>query len=142
MSSVPDTSLLHLLHRASQVADEAFSALCPDLTPRQYVVLSAVKQGDGVSQQVLVERTGIDRSTLADVIRRLVSSGHAKRKRSKQDARAYRVTLTAKGEADLARGRAAAHQVDGALHAALKGKLTTTFSEQLKALVNSRSAAR
>jgi DNA-binding MarR family transcriptional regulator len=42
-----------------------------DLTPRQLAVLVTVANNEGLSQTGLVDRTGIDRSTLADIVRRL-----------------------------------------------------------------------
>jgi DNA-binding MarR family transcriptional regulator len=45
------------------------------LTPRQIVVLITVEQNEGISQTGIVDRTGIDRSTLADVVKRLKSRG-------------------------------------------------------------------
>ena len=72
-----DASALHLLHRAGQCAEVLFTneAAKSDLTPRQFAVLVCVAQNPDVSQTGLVEQTGVDRSTLADVVRRLVKKG-------------------------------------------------------------------
>jgi DNA-binding MarR family transcriptional regulator len=95
-------SILHLLHRAGQCADELFAAnFGQDLTPRQYEVLKTVLVSDSPSQTYLVDQTGIDRSTLADIVRRLVQRGLLQRKRTRQDARRYAVKLTEKGRAML-----------------------------------------
>ena len=71
------TSALHLLHRAGQCADELFASQVKesDLTPRQFVVLTAVAGIEEPSQTTLVQKTGIDRSTVADIVRRLVERG-------------------------------------------------------------------
>ena len=68
-----------------------------DLTPRQYAVLVTVSQNEGFSQTHLVEKTGIDRSTLADIVRRMLKKGLLQRRRTKEDARAYAVKLTDEG---------------------------------------------
>jgi len=53
------------------------------------------------SQTALVNATGIDRSTLADIVRRLVDSGLLQRKRMAFDARMYAVGLTEAGRDKL-----------------------------------------
>ena len=60
-------SPVHLLHRAEQCAEELFQAEIgdADLTARQLAVLTTVAENEGLSQTGIVERTGIDRSTLA-----------------------------------------------------------------------------
>ena len=68
-----------------------------DLTPRQLAVLVTVANNEGLSQTGLVDRTGIDRSTLADIVRRLQRKGLLQRRRTKEDARAYAVKLTDEG---------------------------------------------
>ena len=85
-----ERSPLHLLHRAGQCAAEVFQAELGggDLTPRQFAVLVTVSQNEGLSQTHLVERTGIDRSTLADIVRRMLKKGLLQRRRTKEDARA------------------------------------------------------
>lgn len=44
-------------------------------TARQQIVLTASRERDEPSQSALVEATGIDRSTMADVVRRLTQRG-------------------------------------------------------------------
>jgi DNA-binding MarR family transcriptional regulator len=44
-------------------------------------------------------RRQVSRSTMADVIRRLLVKGCVQRRRKRKDARTYSVTLTAKGRA-------------------------------------------
>ena len=68
-----------------------------DLTPRQYAVLLDRSLNEGLSQTDLVENTGIDRSTLADIVRRMLKKGLLQRRRTKEDARAYAVKLTDEG---------------------------------------------
>jgi len=86
-----DVSALHLLHRAGQCAEVLFTNETgkADLTPRQYAILASVSQNPDVSQTGLVEQTGVDRSTLADIVRRLVKKGLLQRKRTRRDARMY-----------------------------------------------------
>ncbi len=94
-----DRSIIHLLHRASQRASEIFAIETRDfdLTARQFAVLSSVAQHEGLSQTDLVRLTGIDRSTLADVVQRLLRRGIIQRQRTMQDGRTYAVTLSAQG---------------------------------------------
>lgn len=62
-----DRSPTHLLHRASQAVELLFAMKATgDVTPRQLAVLVTVEQNEGISQTGIVERTGIDRSTLAE----------------------------------------------------------------------------
>lgn len=96
-------SAIHLLHRAGQCADDLFSAEIDSaqLTPRQYIVLKSAADAGEASQTALVDATGIDRSTVADIVRRLVERGLLQRERTKHDARMYAVTLTAAGKEAL-----------------------------------------
>ena len=97
------SSLLHLLHRASQIADDLFAnhADLSGLTSRQFIVLAAIEGTDGISQTDITGSTGIDRSTLTDLIGRLHAKGLVARNRSRADARSYEVRLTAQGQALL-----------------------------------------
>lgn len=118
-----DISLLHMLRRASQAADYLFANEVDDreITSRQFVVMQAIAAGDGVSQTAIVDKTGIDRSTIADVVRRLQKKGLVARKRSKDDARAYAVRLTESGKKALEISNKAAKKVDSRLGGKLSG---------------------
>jgi MarR family transcriptional regulator, temperature-dependent positive regulator of motility len=93
----------HLLHRALQLALDIYSEETgPDaVTQRQYAVLAAVAAQEGLTQTDLVRSTGIDRSTLADLVARMIGKGLLARQRSTADARANTVRLTEPGRAAL-----------------------------------------
>jgi MarR family transcriptional regulator, temperature-dependent positive regulator of motility len=99
----PNTSASHLLHRAQQVAADlhvvAFGA--NGLTQRQVAVLAALGAQDGVSQTDLVLKTGIDRSTLAEMVARMETKGLMVRTKSAQDSRANCVSLSPAGRKAL-----------------------------------------
>lgn len=132
-----EDSALHLLHRAGQRADELFARQVgkSDLTPRQYAVLRAVARTEDLSQTALVDITGIDRSTLADIVRRLVSRGLLQRKRTRQDARMYAVRLTAAGRAAIASAEPAAAATEEALLSALSASQRADFLKALARIV-------
>jgi DNA-binding MarR family transcriptional regulator len=70
------TSTVHLLHRASQGMDEIFlRAVGGDLTPRQFVILDAVAEAEGLNQVAITQATGIDRSSTAELVQRLTQAG-------------------------------------------------------------------
>ena len=130
-------SPIHLLHRAGQCAADIFQAEMEtgDLTPRQYAVLVAVAQHEGLSQTQLVERTGIDRSTLADIVRRMLKKGLLQRRRTKEDARAYAVKLTEEGWRVLRSTEPMARRVDERILEALPAQQRDRFLEDLNAIV-------
>jgi len=133
------TSLTHLLHRACQVADSVFNdeAGKMGLTTRQFAVLVAVAGNRDVSQTGLVQATGIDRSTVAEIVKRLLRRGLIKRKRTRLDARAYAVRLTEEGEALLGEAEPAARRAEERLRTAFSdgdvSGLTTALAKLLEA---------
>lgn len=96
-------NVIHLLHRASQFADHQFehATTAHGLTARQIVVLDAIAKLNDPSQTDVCDETGIDRSTLADMVRRLCARRLVVRRRSRADARAYTLRLTEDGIACL-----------------------------------------
>lgn len=101
--SVLDLSPSHMLHRALQLALDIYTAETGPgaVTQRQFAVLAAAATADGLTQSSLVKITGIDRSTLADMVARMTEKGLLSRQRSATDARANTVALTAQGRAVL-----------------------------------------
>jgi DNA-binding MarR family transcriptional regulator len=134
--STLDRSIIHLLHRASQRATEIFALETRtfDITARQYAVLTAVAQHEGLSQTDLVRLTGIDRSTLADVVQRLLRRGIIEREKTTRDGRTYAVSLTARGHEILETLKPHARRADRAVLSCLgdrDGKLTTQILSRL-----------
>ncbi len=97
----------HLLHRALQRALDIYAEEFGEggVTQRQFAVLAAADERDGTTQADLVRITGIDRSTLADMARRMIGKGLLERERSNLDARANTVRLTEVGRQALAEAR-------------------------------------
>ena len=133
-----ETSALHLLHRAGQCADELFvsNVGASDLTPRQYEVLKTVSESKDPSQTALVMKTGIDRSTLADIVRRMVERGLLSRKRTPHDARRYAVTLTDKGQAALEHAAPTVRSTNDRLLAALPADSRVPFLNALARIID------
>ena len=107
-------SFTHLLKRAVQYSSHLYMEEVgkSGLTHRQFTVLSAADSFEGKSQTELVKITGIDRSTLADLVARLMEQGHLQRKRSKEDARANTVRLTLVGKKALRTAQGGAEDID------------------------------
>ncbi|MCL4765659.1 MAG: MarR family transcriptional regulator [Hyphomicrobiaceae bacterium] len=131
-----DRSPIHLLHRASQRASDVFQEeIDGDLTPRQFAILLTVAQNEGLSQTHLVTRTGIDRSTLADVIRRMLKKGLLQRRRTREDARAYAVRLTDEGWRVLKAAEPLARRADEKILAVLSNSERDRFVKGLTEIV-------
>lgn len=132
-----DRSPIHLLHRAGQCAGDIFQAELGerDLTPRQFAVLVTVAHNEGLSQTNLVDMTGIDRSTLADIVRRMLKKGLLQRRRTKEDARAYAVKLTEEGWRVLKAAEPMAKRVDDRILAVLSGAQRDRFVQDLNTIV-------
>jgi DNA-binding MarR family transcriptional regulator len=101
------------------------------LTPRQYIILQAVAGEDGLSQTDIMAVTGIDRSSIADLVKRLVAHGWLRRRRTKRDARAYAVRLTPEGRRMLALAAPAARATEKALLASLSKAQRSVFIRAL-----------
>lgn len=123
----------HLLHRSLQLAlDFHTEAAGPSaVTQRQFTVLAAAAAADGLTQNDLVRATGIDRSTLADLVARLLAKGLLRRERSVTDARANVVRLSEKGRDALDAGGQAAADADERLLSLLSPKKRESFLKTL-----------
>ena len=124
----------HLLRRAQQYSHDLYSKEVGSggPTPRQFEVLHTVANNAGLSQTDLVRLTGIDRSTLADMIARMIKKGLLSRQRTKADARANAVSITATGKRMLSSAMPKVGKAENATLAALPKTQQTAF---MKALV-------
>lgn len=132
----------HLLYRVLQMAVDLYGqeAGARAVTQRQYTILAAVAESEGPSQNDLVRATGIDRSTLADLVARMIAAGLLARERSAEDGRAKVVTLTEQGHSVLTEIRPAVAAADERLLASLSSKKRETFVRLLQDLAKSTDA--
>jgi DNA-binding MarR family transcriptional regulator len=125
----------HLLRRAQQYANDLYArevgASGP--TPRQFEVLFAVSQNEGLSQTDLVRATGIDRSTLADMIARMLKKGLLSRHRTKDDARANAVSITPAGRRMLSSAMSSVNKAESGALAVLPASQRGAFMKALSA---------
>jgi DNA-binding MarR family transcriptional regulator len=119
----------HLLRRAEQFAAELFarSDLHDGVTLRQTVLLAAIAEAEGASQSDLVRTTGVDRSTLAEMIARMEKRGLIARAAAADDGRAKSVRLTQEGRRRLDAALPAIRDVDRNLLAALPASRRGAF---------------
>lgn len=103
-ASINRDEIFHVLHRAEQRAKMLFAeeARGLDLTVRQLVILDVVHTQDNLMQTDIVNLTGIDRSTVTELIGRMVKRGLLLRERNARDARAYVIRISDDGRARLA----------------------------------------
>ena len=88
----------HLLRRNHQRSLEIFTRhVGDDVTRQQIALLIALAQRDTSSQRDLVEATGIDKSTLKEMLDRMVGRGWVLRERHPIDSRAWAMRITASG---------------------------------------------
>ena len=95
----------HLLRRCQQIAVSLFLQECRglDLTPLQFVILSALDHHGALDQARLGGLTALDRTTVGVVLDKLEARRLIDRRRSKTDRRANLITCTAAGRALLDR---------------------------------------
>jgi DNA-binding MarR family transcriptional regulator len=139
-----DLSTLDLLHRASQIAENAFERRIGSrlgLTARQYAVLRAIATKEGLSQTAIVEATGIDGSTVAEMIPRMRERGWLQRRRARDDARTYAVRLTPSGKQALTAADPASRESEEAVLSALRTMRRDQFRAALIELIEAADRA-
>lgn len=88
----------HLLRRAHQRSYELFTKrVGPTVTRQQFALLLSLAQRPGASQRDLVDATGMDKSTLKEMLERMVARGWVLRERDPSDSRAWTMLMTAQG---------------------------------------------
>ena len=133
----------HQMHRALQLALDVYAEEvgADGPTQRQFAVLEAVSVQSGLTQTDLVKATGIDRSTLADLVSRMTAKGLLSRERSALDARAMAVSLAPEGQALLDAARPRVQAADKRIMALLPKGKRDAFLETLFDLAAAADAA-
>jgi DNA-binding MarR family transcriptional regulator len=132
----------HLIRRCQQYFGDLFAheTGASDITKQQFTVLAALETNEGVSQTALVEMTGIDRSTLAEMVRRMLERGLLSRERTENDARANSVAITTAGRKALRVARAAADRAERKLLDAIPPSERARFIKALSAIASAGEA--
>jgi DNA-binding MarR family transcriptional regulator len=104
----------HLIKRCAQYFGDLYAheAGARELTKQQFTLLAALEHNDGVSQTALVDITGIDRSTLAEMVRRMLDKGLLSRERTEEDQRANAVAISPSGRKALRSARTASERAE------------------------------
>ena len=125
-----------MLKRAAQLSADLFADQLgkTGLTQRQYTVLETVLANEGASQTDLVRTTGIDRTTLADLVNRLETQGYVRREPSPTDARVNFEFLTSLGRETVIKAKPVAAVVDITLLNLVSPKLRKSFVASLEEL--------
>ncbi|MGW6292375.1 MarR family winged helix-turn-helix transcriptional regulator [Streptomyces sp. NPDC055058] len=89
----------HLARRLQQAHHLLWNTMVSEeITSPQYAVLNALVAEPGLDQRTVGERVGLDRSTIAEVVARLVRRGLLAKDRDPRDGRRFLLHPTADGE--------------------------------------------
>lgn len=100
----PQRHVGNLIRRAQQLHLATWARLAsPEITSAQYSILAVLDRAGEASQRELCDEVDLDRSTIADLVRRMERADLIARRRADGDARRNVVTLTAHGAAERAR---------------------------------------
>jgi DNA-binding MarR family transcriptional regulator len=126
----------HLLRRNHQRSQEIFSKLVgEDITRQQIALLIALSDRPGASQNELVAATGIDKSTLKEMLGRMIKRGWVSRDRDPKDSRAWTMHVTPEGAALLAERMALVAETQREILAPLPEHMRADFILALRILI-------
>lgn len=110
----------HLLRRAQQLHVAVWLRdVCSETTSVQFAALTVLDQSPGASQRDLGRALDLDRSTIADLVARMVRRGLIERERDDDDRRRNVLQLTAAGRDELVRLRPRVEAIEPILTAGL-----------------------
>ena len=126
----------HLLRRAQQLHVAVWLRdVCSETTSVQFAALTVLDQRPGASQRDLGRALDLDRSTIADLVARMMRHGLIERERDEDDRRRNVLQLPAAGRAELARLRPRVDAIEPSLTAGLdpseRGELRRLLSRIL-----------
>jgi DNA-binding MarR family transcriptional regulator len=127
----------HLIRRAQQVHDWLWNAeVSSSVTSPQFAVLYALRAEADIDQKTLGERVSLDRSTTAEVLKRLTARGLVRRIRDVNDGRRNRLRLTSSGTQTVERLTPRAVRMNGVLVAVLNECEQTELIRMLNLVVD------
>lgn len=128
----------HLIRRLQQIAVALFMAEARDfdVTPVQYAALLAISLHPGIDQTALVNIIAFDRSTIGDVVGRLVTKRLIKRTTGERDGRTKVLQVTPAGEQLLREIEPRVRAAQRHILAPLTASERTAFTKMLRKLVH------
>ena len=131
-----------LIRRLHQIHVAIFLEECADfgITPVQFSLMSVLIDHAPVDQATLAAEIGVDRTTVAGVLRRLESRGLVSRNGHHDDRRLKMCRLTAKGVQLVRRMDAAVRRAHDRTVAALDPSVRRRFVKLLENLVDANNA--
>jgi MarR family transcriptional regulator, temperature-dependent positive regulator of motility len=133
----------HLARRLQQVIHQLWTAsVSTETTPPQFVVLNSLRAAPDIDQRTLGERACLDRSTVADVVARLVQRGLIRRVRDPHDGRRNVLRLTTRGENTHTEVAERSRTMNEQLLAPLSGAEQESLVSLLNRVVDAHPASR
>jgi DNA-binding MarR family transcriptional regulator len=133
-----DGAVFHLMRRVLQQHTAQWSAALPHMTKTQWAVLRAVATEPDNDQNLIGERTAIDKATLVPMITRLVERGWLTRGPDPHDRRRRRLALTTAGRTALTEAAPLVAGIDMSALAPLTSAARTSLRETLARLAAHR----
>lgn len=139
---VLDRAAAHLLRRAMRMSANLYEAGGGkrNLTQRQYELLALLDASGETTQKELSRLTGFDRSTLSELVNRLVEKGYVGRRPWRQDRRVRVLRIRAEGRRAMRVAEPFYTRADRELMNEVKGEHRRAFLAGLRAI--SRALAR
>lgn len=127
----------HLVRRLNQISGALFleETASLGLTSVQFAALNMVKELPGIDQATLSDRIAFDRTTIVQVLDRLVEKGLITRERSPTDRRANVLNVTLQGAEVLKKIQPMLDRSDARILAPLDRRDQVKFMEMLTRLV-------
>ncbi|OAA25606.1 transcriptional regulator [Frankia sp. EI5c] len=127
-----------LARRLQQVTYQLWTAVVStETTPPQFVVLNSLLADPDIDQRTLGERASLDRSTVADVVARLVQRGLIRRVRDPRDGRRNVLRLTQRGEATHSHVASRVERMNDLLLSPLNADERTALRSMLTRIIES-----
>ncbi|SPB12746.1 MarR family transcriptional regulator [Caballeronia novacaledonica] len=114
------------------------SEVSAEITSVQYAALEVLHKTPGVNQRQLGDELDVDRSTIADLVARMVRNGLVERSDDPVDKRSYVLFLTGAGKKQLAALRPRVEEVERILTTRLTAQEAAELRRLLSALLPPR----
>jgi DNA-binding MarR family transcriptional regulator len=111
------------------------SEVSTEITSVQYAALEILQKTPGINQRQLGDELDVDRSTIADLVARMVRNDLIERSDDPVDKRSYVLFLTSEGKRNLATLRPRVEEVERILTARLTSRECLELRRLLSALL-------